>query len=294
MPGQAGSKLTRLRERSRFLDGLWRAVTKSKLDGERRMAAEITYYGFFALFPLLMVFVAMVQAAFDERRSEEIVDSVLGQFPVVGNDIVGSLGSPEGRGTAAFIGLVLALWAGSHAFESFEHAMRVVWEGPAVAPESLVKSRLRAFATMAILGGAVLVTTIVGSLLAAVSILPGLVKPISIVVTLALNTGVILLIFRYLGPAHRAWRVHLPGAIVGAVGWTILQTVGAYFVRYVVKGASDTYGTFAVVIGLLTWINIQVRLILWAAELNTIVEDPAAGDLKRPTPVKPGEPAPAQ
>ena len=64
--------------------------------------------------------------------------------------------------------------------------------------------------------------------------------------------------------------------------------------RYVVKGASDTYGTFAVVIGLLTWINIQVRLILWAAELNTIVEDPAAGDLKPPTPVKPGEPAPAQ
>ncbi len=294
MPGQAGSKLTRMRERSRFVDGLWRAVTKAKLDGERRLAAEITYYAFFALFPLLMVFVAIIQAAFDERRSEEIVDSVLGQFPVVGSDIVGNLGSPEGRGTAAFIGVVLALWAGSHTFESFEHAMRVVWEGPAVAPESLVKSRLRAFATMAILGGAILVTTIVGSLLAAVSILPGLVKPVSLVVTLALNTGVILLIFRYLGPARRRWRVHLPGAIVGAVGWTILQTVGAYFVRYVVKGASDVYGAFAVVIGLLTWINIQVRLILWAAELNTIVEDPSAGDLQGPAPVRPGEPAPAQ
>ena len=64
--------------------------------------------------------------------------------------------------------------------------------------------------------------------------------------------------------------------------------------RYVVKGASDIYGTFAVVIGLLTWINIQVRLILWAAELNTIVEDPSAGDLQGPAPVRPGEPAPAQ
>ena len=63
--------------------------------------------------------------------------------------------------------------------------------------------------------------------------------------------------------------------------------------RYVVKGASDIYGTFAVVIGLLTWINIQVRLILWAAELNTVIEDPAAGDLES-APVKPGEPAAAQ
>ena len=64
--------------------------------------------------------------------------------------------------------------------------------------------------------------------------------------------------------------------------------------RYVVKGASDVYGTFAVVIGLLTWINIQVRLILWAAELNTVIEARAAGELPQPERTKPGEPAPAQ
>jgi membrane protein len=294
MPGQAASKLTGLRQRSRLVDALWHMVTKARLDGERRLAAEITYYAFFSLFPLLMVFVTMVQAAFDERRSEDILDSVLGQFPVIGNDLVRNVSSPEGRGVAALIGIVLALWAGSHAFESFEHAMRVVWEGPAVAPEGLVKRRLRAFVTMAILGAAVLVITIVGSLLAAVTILPGLVKPMTLVVTIALNTGVILLVFRYLDPHRRTWRVHLPGAIVGAVGWTILQTVGAYFVRYVVKGASDVYGTFAVVIGLLTWINIQVRLILWAAELNTVIEGRASGDLHEPVPATPGEPAPAQ
>ena len=294
MPGQAGAKLERLRQRSRLLDALWQMVTKAKTDGERRLAAEITYYAFFSLFPLLMVFVTIVQVAFDQRRSEEILDSVLGQFPVIGNDLVRNVSSPEGRGVAALIGIVLALWAGSHAFESFEHAMRVVWEGPAVAPESLVRTRLRAFVTMAILGVAILVTTIVGALLAAVTILPGLVKPLSLVVTIALNTGVILLVFRYLDPLRRTWRVHLPGALVGAVGWTILQTVGAYFVRYVVKGASDVYGTFAVVIGLLTWINIQVRLILWAAELNTVIEARAAGHQPQPERTKPGEPAPAQ
>ena len=54
----------------------------------------------------------------------------------------------------------------------FEHALAVVWHGPAVAPLSMVKSRLRAFATMGILGVAILVTTIVGSLLAAIQILP--------------------------------------------------------------------------------------------------------------------------
>ena len=72
-------------------------VTKAKTDGERRLAAEITYYAFFSLFPLLMVFVTIVQAAFDQRRSEEILDSVLGQFPVIGNDLVRNVSSPEGR-----------------------------------------------------------------------------------------------------------------------------------------------------------------------------------------------------
>jgi uncharacterized BrkB/YihY/UPF0761 family membrane protein len=93
-------------------------------------------------------------------------------------------------------------------------------------------------------------------------------------VSVALNAGVILLVFRYLDPERRTWRVHVPGAVLGAVGWTALQTVGAYFVRYVVQGASDIYGAFAVVIGLLTWINIQVRLMLWAAELNTVIDEP--------------------
>jgi uncharacterized BrkB/YihY/UPF0761 family membrane protein len=37
------------------------------------------------------------------------------------------------------------------------------------------------------------------------------------------------------------------------------------------KVIEDIYGAFAVVIGLLTWINIQVRLILYAAELNSVL-----------------------
>jgi YihY family inner membrane protein len=218
-----------------------------------------------------MVFVTVIEAMFGKTTSEEIVKSVLGQFPVVGADIVDNIATPQGRGFAAAVGIVLALWAGSHAFESFEHAILVVWEGPGVAPIPYVKSRLRAFILMGILGGAILVTTIVGSLLAAVELLPGLVKPLSFLVSLALNAAVILVVFRVMAPGRRTWRSQVPGAIVGGIGWTVLQTLGAYFVRYFVKGASDVYGAFAVVIGLLTWINIQVRLILFAAELNSVL-----------------------
>ncbi len=271
MAGAVAAKITGMRVRWPFVDILMRTTAEAKIDGERRLAAEVTYYAFFSLFPLLMVFVTILNAALDEEQSKKILDSVLGQFPVIGSDIVGNVGTPQGQGLAAVIGLVLALWAGSHAFESFEHAITVIWQGPGVAPKSMVRSRIRAFELMGILGVAILVTTVVGSFLAAIDILPGVVKPASIVISLALNTGVVLLVFKLLTPGHPPWLSQLAGAIVAAVGWTILQTVGAYFVRYVVKGASDTYGTFAVVIGLLTWINIQIRMILYAAELNSVM-----------------------
>jgi membrane protein len=271
MAGTVGARVAGLRARSSVLDVLWRTTDKGRLDSERRLSAEVTYYAFFSLFPLLMVFVTIVGAVFDQKTSDQIVKSVLAQFPVIGNDVIDHVGSPQGRGFAAFVGIVLALWAGSHAFESFEHAIFVVWEGPGAVPLGMVKSRLRAFVLMGILGGAILLTTIVGALIAGMSILPGLVKPVSFLVSLALNTGVILVVFRVMAPGDRTWRSQLPGAVVAGIGWTILQTAGAYFVRYFVKGASDIYGTFAVVIGLLTWINIQIRFILFAAELNSVL-----------------------
>ena len=63
----------------------------------------------------------------------------------------------------------------------------------------------------------------------------------------------------------------LPGAGLGGVGWTVLQAVGGYLVGHQLRGASATYGTFAVVLGLLAWVYLGARLSIFAAELNTVL-----------------------
>ena len=146
------ARVTGLRARSGFLDVLWRTVDEARIDGERRLAAEITYYTFFSLFPLLMVFVTFLDAIFDAQ--DEPGHRQLGARPVPG-DQHGHRGQhrePEGPGVRRRHRHRARAWAGSHAFESFEHAILVVWKGPAVAPMGLVKSRLRAFILMGILG----------------------------------------------------------------------------------------------------------------------------------------------
>ena len=264
-------RVAHLRERFAFADVVFMTMAKRRVDNERRMSAEITYYAFFAVFPLLMVFVTIIEIVFSSKASEDILNSVVSQFPVIGGDIVNNVNTPQGRSVATAIAVLAALWAGSHAFESFEHAIDVIWRGPAAPPQSMVKSRLKAFLVMAFIGAAILVITVVGSLMSRVQFLPGVDRVVTTLVTIGLNTGVILVAFAAVTPGRPRWRAQLPGAIIGGVGWTALQAVGGLFIQHVVRGASDTYGVFAVVIGLLAWINIQVRFFLIAAEVNSVL-----------------------
>jgi hypothetical protein len=50
----------------------------------------------------------------------------------------------------------------------------------------------------------------------------------------------------------------------------VLQLVGAEYVTRVVLDASEVYGTFAVMFGLLAWIALLARVILLANEVNVV------------------------
>lgn len=47
--------------------------------------------------------------------------------------------------------------------------------------------------------------------------------------------------------------------------------VGGIYVKHVVSHASETYGTFATVIGLLVWLHLLAQMTLYAAEINVVV-----------------------
>jgi uncharacterized BrkB/YihY/UPF0761 family membrane protein len=85
-----------------------------------------------------------------------------------------------------------------------------------------------------------------------------------------LTTGLFLLAFKILTNRDLPWRAHLPGSVVGGVLFTALQLLGGYYVSHTVKGASQTYGLFAVVIGLLSWIFLQAQVAVLAAEVNVV------------------------
>jgi uncharacterized BrkB/YihY/UPF0761 family membrane protein len=52
-----------------------------------------------------------------------------------------------------------------------------------------------------------------------------------------------------------------------------LQWLGGYYVGHVIRGASHTYGFFAVVIGLLSWMYLLAQWVVLAAEVNVVRYD---------------------
>ena len=83
-------------------------------DGAGGLAALIAYYGFFSLFPLMLVVVSVASSVLrnDSALQARIVDSAIAQFPIVGTQIRDNVGSVAGSPLAIVIGIGGALWAG--------------------------------------------------------------------------------------------------------------------------------------------------------------------------------------
>jgi membrane protein len=89
-------------------------------------------------------------------------------------------------------------------------------------------------------------------------------------VFLVVSAALFAFAYRVLTVASVRWRDVLPGAIVAAVAWGGLLLVGSWIVDRQIRNASQAYGFFAIVIGLLTWIFLIAQVFVAAAEVNVV------------------------
>ena len=245
-------------------------VKKFGDDKAGNLAALIAYYGFFSLFPLLLVLVTILGMILrnNPNLQQRIVDSALANFPVIGTQISRNIHSLEGSGLALGVGIALVLWSGLGVIKAVQTAMNTVWNVPFEHRPNFLTSTLRALIMLAVLGVLTLASAAAGSVGAGSDHWWSLVMGLAI--SLVLNFVLFMLAFRILTSEDLTWGDVMPGAVVGAVAWTALQAFGGYYVNHQLRGASEVYGTFAVVIGLLAWIFIGAQITLLAAEVNVV------------------------
>lgn len=263
-------RVDEFQQRHRLAGFLFAVQKKFGDDQGGNLAGLIAFRAFFSLFPLLLLLTTVLGyvLAGDPGLRREAVDSVLTQFPVIGEQI--QVSTLEGNGVALAIGIGGSLWAGFGVVLATEHALDRVWAVPFRDRPDFLTSRLRALVLLLVLGTLTIASTIASGLVGGGS---GLLGPVGgIAISVGINLLVFGALFSLLGAREDSFAKLLPGVVLAAVCWSGLQLVGGYFVSHEVRNAAPAYGTFALVLGLLVWINLGALLTVLSAELNVVWE----------------------
>jgi YihY family inner membrane protein len=247
-------------------------VKKFGDDRAGSLAALMAYYGFLALFPLLLLFVTVLGfvAQHNADFQDRLVDSALAEFPIIGDQIARNVDSLRASGLGLVIGLIGLAWGSLGFTQAGQHAMAQVWNVPGVDRPGFFPRLARGASIIGVLGLGVVATTVISGFSVFDSSLPVL-RALALVVTAALNVAISLAAFRLLTPKAIASRHLVPGAVLFGLAWSVLQLFGSYLISQRLQQTSEIYGMFAIVLGLLFWLYLAAQLSLYAAELNVVL-----------------------
>ncbi len=230
------------------------------------LASYITLAAFLSLFPLLLLAVAVVGLVASRRgdAAKTVIDqlSLTGQAADFVRETLAT--ASTSKRSASIVGLLGLLWSGLGLVNTLETAFGAVWQSEGRGLKD------KGFALLWLVGAGLLLTASVAAT-AAAGFLPDPLTWLSLLPTLVVDVALWLWTFQALTTRRGIpWRAHLPGAILGAVGFEILKVVGGVYVPRLVGSSSALYGSLGVVFALLAWLALFGRLSVYAACLNVV------------------------
>ncbi|MEO3775420.1 YhjD/YihY/BrkB family envelope integrity protein [Micromonospora sp. B11E3] len=262
-----GRRVSSWRRRSRTFDHVWRAgdLYAEMLGG--RLAAAIAYYGFFAVFALALVAYSAFGAVIEDN--DEVSRAAAGflreNLPFLDPEQIA-----RSSNTVGVVGLIILAFTGIGWVEAIRSSQRLMY-GLNQQPGNFVVRRLVDLAVM--IGIFVLIGVSVAAVDALESVLRFLLRStgslglttlsavLSVVVNMVLAAALLVAVPR-LRMSRRRLR---PVVFTVAVGITLLNTVGRYYVVRTERNPAYTVVTTAV--GLLLYLYLLNQLVLFGAAL---------------------------
>jgi membrane protein len=248
------------------------AMHRYSLHRTGRMAALVAHYGFLSVFPLLLVFTTLLGFVLENNQElqDQIIDSVLSHIPIIGPELAKNPESLSGSVPVLILGLLTALWASLKAFNVLQTALDDIADVPIDERPNAVVVRVHSLLGILIVGGGQVGAAVIAGFLG-VSGVTWTNRSLLFLGSVLVNTAVLAGTYHYLCTRRPTWRQVAPGAIVGGVLFAGLQVVGTTVVARAITRASPIYGTFATVIGLITWLGLHSMILLLCAELNGVL-----------------------
>jgi YihY family inner membrane protein len=266
--------LDKFQQRHRALAFPIAVYRKFSDDQAGSLAALVSYYAFVSTFPLLLVLVTVLGMVLSgsPRLQQDVLNSALSEFPVIGQQLRANVHSLGRSGLGLAVGLALTFVGARGVANAMQNAMNQVWQVPRRQRPGFPSSWLRSFALIAVIGLGVIATTVLSgvSSWSGHTFLGSWGRFLGVALSLVLNIGLFWLGLHVATAAEVTWRQLRLGAILSAVVWQALQFLGGYVVAHVLRHASALYGTFGLVLGLLGWFHLQAQLTLYAVEADVV------------------------
>jgi membrane protein len=264
------------------------------------LAAMMTYYAIFAIFPMLLFILSLAMVVLPSRALDDGLAMASAALP---HDVAGMLRSEtlrmqqaSGAGFAIFGG-VFALWGASRGTSALTNALNRVYSKEETRPwwrrqllaigVTLVMSLAVVISLGLLVAGSIAGDWLEGRYELGVGVMAAL-HLARWLLAGALMTVIWSLLYKVLPDTEAPLRVFTPGAAVGVLLWVGISQAMAPFVEYIANYQA-TYGALAGVITFLFWLWLSNLALLVGAEISDVLadlhrdDDVAAAELATPT-----------
>lgn len=274
---------------------VWETWNEFQQDECGQLAAALSYYATFSIFPLLILLLGVV--GFFLGPATPAQEQILRAFTrsVSGGEVlVATLETllnavAEQSGEATFVGVVMLLIGTSGVFGQLDWTFNKIWNIP--EPSSSVgflasikralSKRVFAFG-MTLAAGLLLVvslmlTVVTNSWMQGATTLLGIQQGAltsafsffwQVLVTLAVNTLIFALIFKYLPATQVAWHDVAAGALISAMVWEIAKQVLAFYIGW--SRFSSAYGAIGTLLAAMAWLYFSSQILFMGAEFTKV------------------------
>jgi membrane protein len=265
---------------------LWSAIQRMFEDDALPLAAALAFYSLLSMAPLLLVAVALAGTFFaDGQVHMQLIEQMRRltgeEGAALTETVIANTGSEERSAWSLVVGSFLTLLGASTVFGQLQYALNRVWRVKAAPRAALIitfiKQRILSFALVLAVGFLLMVSLVISAVLGTLrAYLDGRVaeaasywSALDVVVSFAVATVLIALMFKYLPDAEIEWRDTWLGAVLTAALFIVgKQLIGSYIGQTTV---ASSFGAAASVVVFMIWVYYASLILLFGAEITQAV-----------------------
>ena len=230
------------------------------------LASAVTLNLFLAIFPLLLVTVAVV--GFLTSGGTEVAKEIISQFGLTGQAAEGVEkvldDASRNRKTASIVGVVGLLFSGLGVASAIEYALDRTWQQTGRGIKDRLRGLLWATGALAIFGCSLALSAVLEW------VADGLVSTVLVwVAVFAVNVLFWMWTFVVLSFRRVDLRAYLPGALLAALGLEMVKQITT-LVPSLVTGSSAIYGTLGPAFVVFASLLLFGRVVVYASVLNVV------------------------